>query len=292
MSLLPSIKSEHDDKSKKSCPPGLPTPICSFRPAFLLSNARRKSLLITNSLWSGPRICDLTGGLGIDSWQLSQQAEELIYIERFAEYCRAAEHNFKTLGATNIQILEADVREIVSTLTADTFYIDPARRTECNRRVFALSDCEPDVLQFKNILLPKAGRLILKTSPMADISETLRQLPETTEVHIIAVRNECKEVIFVLENTVTSSPRIRVVTINYTSDGQQQVFSFPWQKEKNKSISSGRRNRRLPLRTECRYSEKRGFQANRHRIQHFKIAFEQSFIHLRAKDREFSGTYF
>lgn len=180
----------------------------------------------------GPRICDLTGGLGIDSWQLSQQAEELIYIERFAEYCRAAEHNFKTLGATNIQILEADVREIVSTLTADTFYIDPARRTECNRRVFALSDCEPDVLQFKNILLPKAGRLILKTSPMADISETLRQLPETTEVHIIAVRNECKEVIFVLENTVTFSPRIRVVTINYTSDGQQQVFSFPWQKEK------------------------------------------------------------
>ena len=184
------------------------------------------------SLVRGPRICDLTGGLGIDSWQLSQQAEELIYIERFAEYCRAAEHNFKTLGATNIQILEADVREIVSTLTADTFYIDPARRTECNRRVFALSDCEPDVLQFKNILLPKAGRLILKISPMADISETLRQLPETTEVHIIAVRNECKEVIFVLENTVTFSPRIRVVTINYTSDGQQQVFSFPWQKEK------------------------------------------------------------
>ena len=73
---------------------------------------------------------------------------------------------------------------------------------------------------------------------MADISETLRQLPETTEVHIIAVRNECKEVIFVLENTVPSSPPIRVVTINYTSDGQQQLFSFPWQKEKTSSFQT------------------------------------------------------
>ena len=162
----------------------------------------------------------------------------MIYIERFPEYCRAAEHNFKTLGATNIQILEADVREIISTLTADTFYIDPARRSECNKRVFALSDCEPDVLQFKNILLPKAKRLILKTSPMADISETLRQLPETTEVHIIAVRNECKEVIFVLENILSSSSPTRVITVNYTSNGQQQLFSFPWEKEKTSSFQA------------------------------------------------------
>lgn len=190
------------------------------------------------SLVRGTRICDLTGGLGIDSWQLSQKAEKLIYIERFPEYCRAAEHNFKTLGATNIQIIEADVREIISTLTADTFYIDPARRSECNKRVFALSDCEPDVLQFKNILLPKARRIILKTSPMADISETLRQLPETTEVHILAVRNECKEVIFILENILSSSPSTRVVTINYTSDGQQQLFSFPWQKEKTSAFQA------------------------------------------------------
>lgn len=184
-------------------------------------------------LITGDCVCDLTGGLGIDSCYFARKAKKVIYIERFPEYCAAAQSNFRVLGINNIQILNADARELAETLTAETFYIDPARRADGNKRVFALADCEPDVIQLKPILLEHAQRLIVKISPMADIDETLRLLPETTEVHVLSVKNECKELLFILEN----HPHIpqRQVTIhaaNYKTDGDCQLFTFTPDEEK------------------------------------------------------------
>ena len=74
-------------------------------------------------------ICDLTGGLGIDSYFLSRKAKHLTYIERFPVYCEAAKHNFSVLEANNITIINADAAQVVDTLPeVDAFYIDPARR--------------------------------------------------------------------------------------------------------------------------------------------------------------------
>ncbi len=126
------------------------------------------------SLLRGENVCDLTGGLGVDSWYFSRKAASVTYIERNPDYCRAAGVNFRMLGAENIRIVEADATVLVGELSADTFYIDPARRATGNRRLFALSDCEPDILALKSLLLPRCTRLIVKTSPMADIGETLR----------------------------------------------------------------------------------------------------------------------
>lgn len=181
----------------------------------------------------GGRVCDLTGGLGIDSWYLSQKAQELVYIERYPDYCRAAEHNFKILGANNIRILQADIRDIVFSLEADTFYIDPARRSDNNKRVFALSACEPDIITLKGQLLSVSRRLIIKTSPMADLSETLRLLPETIEIHILAVKNECKEILFILEKSAHPHlpESVKIFTLNFCPDGQKQEFSYTRQEE-------------------------------------------------------------
>lgn len=193
-----------------------------------------ETALYKQQLLQGTTFCDLTGGLGIDTWYFSLRANSVIYIERFPEYCEAARQNFATLKAGNIQILNADARTVAGTLKADTFYIDPARRTECNKRIFALTDCEPDILQLKPLLLENAQRIIVKVSPMADIEETLRLLPETREIHVLAVRNECKELLFVLENPLDSMTTIplKIQAVNLQPNSEPQVFTFFPEEEK------------------------------------------------------------
>lgn len=197
------------------------------------TTARYKQNLI-----KGKQVCDLTGGLGVDAYFFSRTAEKVVYIERLEEYCRAAEENFRRLGATNIRVLQGDAREQIGSLQADTFYIDPARRSGNNKRLFALSECEPDILSLKDILLQQAKRLIVKISPMADLTETLRLLPETTEIHILSIRNECKEILFVLEpfprNYPAAQPRIK--TVNFPGKGDKQEFEFLPSEEKEAGL--------------------------------------------------------
>lgn len=192
-------------------------------------------------LLKGNSLCDLTGGLGVDCFYLSQQARTATYIERFPNYCEAARHNFSLLGAEHIQVVQADVREIFDTLKADTFYIDPARRTQDNKRAFALADCEPDIVQLKDTLLKNAGRLIVKISPMADLEETLRLLPETVEIHILAVKNECKELLFLLENTFTPPEKVKIVASNLQPNKTPSTFQFYLQEEKEASLITAER---------------------------------------------------
>ncbi len=180
---------------------------CSSEPT-----ARYKQRLLL-----GTACCDLTGGLGVDSYYFSRRPGTAVtYIERHPLYCEAARHNFAALRAPGIRILNADARNLLRDLRTDTCYADPARRADSNRRVFALADCEPDILQLKPLLLENARRLIVKISPMADIGETLRLLPETREVHVISARNECKELLFLLEgdSPSPSAPLIHAIDLH------------------------------------------------------------------------------
>lgn len=192
-----------------------------------------QTALYKQRLLKGNTLCDLTGGLGVDTYYLSQKARQVIYIERFAGYCEAAKHNFDLLKARNIQTINADVREIADTLKADTFYIDPARRADCNKRTYALADCEPDIIRLKPLLLENSQRLIIKISPMADLDETVRLLPETREIHILSVKNECKELLFLLEKeNHCESGKIEIHAVNLSPDAQEQEFVFRQEEEK------------------------------------------------------------
>ncbi len=196
--------------------------------------------LYKQKLLKGNSLYDLTGGLGVDSYYFARQTETVVYIERFPEYCEAARHNFAILQTPFIRVINTDVREIAASLKADTFYIDPARRNKDNKRAFALTDCEPDILQLKNILLENAQRLIIKISPMADLEETLRLLPETREIHILSVKNECKELLFLLENIPSeySSEKVKIYALNLPADNQIPVFAFDLQEEKNTPLQT------------------------------------------------------
>jgi len=190
--------------------------------------ARYKQRLIQ----PGQTVCDLTGGLGIDSYYFSRKAEKVIYIERFGEYCEAARHNFPLLRADNIEILHGDGTELYQeTGPIDVFYIDPARRGEGNKRLYALSECEPDLTRLLPALITKAPKVVAKISPMADIRQTLQLLPGTSTIHVLAVKNECKELLFEIERESGATPIIHCR--NYTTEGLEESFLFDLQQEES-----------------------------------------------------------
>lgn len=136
------------------------------------------------------------------------------------------------MEANNITIINADAAQVVDTLPeVDAFYIDPARRGESNKRVFALQDCEPNLPGLLPALLKRSPHVIAKLSPMADIQMTLELLPGTTSVHVLSVRNECKELLFVVEREADGrEPLVRC--INFGLDGMQS-FSFTLEEERS-----------------------------------------------------------
>ena len=136
-----------------------------------------------------------------------------------------ARHNFQELGCKNIEVVNEDSRcYFEHSSGVDVYYIDTSLRGEGNRRVYALEDCEPNLVEILPLLLQKAPKVLAKISPMADISKTLSLLPGTVEVHVVSVRNECKELLFAIrKDGVENNPLIRCV--NYDLQGNRQVFN-------------------------------------------------------------------
>ena len=152
----------------------------------------------------GSRIADLTGGLGVDSWAFSRVATEVLYNEMKPELAAAADRNFRELGVENVtvrncQIEPGNVSEVLDGFEPDIIFLDPARRAEDGRKVFRLEDCQPDVLRLLPELFSAAPLVLLKLSPMADITLVCRQLGSVREVHVVAADGECKELLLLLE---------------------------------------------------------------------------------------------
>jgi 16S rRNA G966 N2-methylase RsmD len=142
----------------------------------------------------GDSLCDLTGGMGVDFYYMSRGLSSAIYTERQHHLCEAAEHNFKVLGADNVIIREGDGRELPIP-DVDTIYLDPARRAEDGNRVYEIADCEPNIVELQDELLKHCRHLVTKVSPMVDIPRTLTRLHSVTDIHVVAVKGECKEVL-------------------------------------------------------------------------------------------------
>jgi hypothetical protein len=171
-------------------------------------------------------LCDLTGGLGVDAYYFAQKLERVTYVERSKACFEAAMHNFSVLRADTITGCHATAEDwLAESGAADVFYLDPARRRAGNTRVFALADCEPDLLTLLPALLRRAPKVIVKLSPMLDLRHTLALLPETVEVHVVSVKNECKELLFVL-TPEKSPPEPLIYCANYTTTGAEQLFRF------------------------------------------------------------------
>jgi hypothetical protein len=160
---------------------------------------------------SGDTLVDLTGGLGIDSYFLSEKFKTAYYVENQKELCDLAEHNFTVLGR-KITVVNDDSESFLSNNQKfDLIFIDPARRDIYNRKMVSLHDCSPDVVD----LVETHGRaslhgttMLIKLSPMLDISVIINELPNIAEIHIVAVKNECKEVLVLLRPEYNGEPLV------------------------------------------------------------------------------------
>lgn len=150
---------------------------------------------------------DITGGFGVDFSYMAIGASNAVYVERQEVLCEAARHNMPLLGLQNAEIVNGDSTELLKrneTREHLIIYADPARRDDAGRKTVAIEDCTPDICSMQDELLSRADYLIVKLSPMLDITQALRSLHNVREVHVVSVKGECKELLFVLSSVVES----------------------------------------------------------------------------------------
>ena len=171
-------------------------------------------------------LVDLTGGFGVDFSYMAPLFGRAVYIERQGRLCDAVRHNMPLLGIAHAEVVCGDCTQIIKVISrAALVYADPARRSASGGRTYAVADCTPDMLAMKEMLLEKADFIMIKLSPMLDISHTLQLLPHTTAIHVLSVRNECKELLFEIErDALEEEPK--VYCLNFTSNGREMRFAF------------------------------------------------------------------
>ena len=181
------------------------------------------------SLVKGRTLVDLTGGLGVDCSFLSSNFEQVDYVERQAGLAEIAEHNFEVLGlSSKITVHTGDGVDFLQKMNkVDVIYLDPARRDNHGGKVVSIADCEPDVSRLEDLLLQKADTVLIKLSPMLDVKLACQTLHHVQAVHIIAVNNECKELLLLLSKTThLDLEEIPFFCVNIGKSGETQCFSF------------------------------------------------------------------
>lgn len=175
------------------------------------------------SIIEGQSLCDMTGGMGVDFWYMSEGMERAIYTERSEWLCEVAKHNFQMLQTLRPEyvIRCGDGRELPIP-SVDVIYLDPARRAGDGSRVYAMEDCEPNIVEWQDELLQHAKTVLVKLSPMVDLTDVLSKLKGVTEVHIVAVKNECKEVLVKQAYALGDFPHAECVTMH--------CVDFVWEK--------------------------------------------------------------
>ena len=185
------------------------------------------------SLLKGNTLVDLTGGFGVDFSFMARRFRQATYVERQTHLVELAEHNFKKLGLTDkITAVASDgVDYLYQMPPVDVLYLDPSRRDRRGGKVVAMNDCEPNISTLEPLLTKKAKTTLVKLSPMFDISLAMKALKHISAIHIVAVNNECKELLLVLEKGVRFAyAQIPIRCVNLTKEGIQSL-AFTEQEE-------------------------------------------------------------
>lgn len=184
---------------------------------------------------SGKLMIDLTGGFGVDSFYLSQNFERAIYCEQQEELAVIAANNLEILAPGKFEIFKGDGLDFLekSTEHFDLIYADPARRGKGNQKMYRLQDCEPDVVSAWELMKSKSDRILIKASPMLDISQSLTELPDIQKVRVISVKNEVKELLLEWskgkENSKSSRSEVEIEAVDL---GEKEAhFNFSLSEE-------------------------------------------------------------
>lgn len=171
-------------------------------------SSERSAQLKTQHLPQGRMCIDLGGGFGVDTLYLAKKFAQVIYVEQSKDLCQIVEHNCKALGINNVKTVNLSADEFIDTLQikVDLIFLDPARRDENQNRIFQFEDCSPNIIELKEDLKERANRIVIKASPLIDISLAYTQYPDFKGCQVIGINNECKEVLF---HTYENLPQIK-----------------------------------------------------------------------------------
>ncbi len=177
-------------------------------------------------------LTDLTGGYGIDFCYMAADLTHAVYVEQQEVLCHSARHNFPILGLQNAIVINSSCEDFWQKQCIDKktenhhtrmIFLDPARRNKQGGKVFSISECTPDVTLLQDSLLANADYVLLKLSPMLDIAQALRQLHNVIEVHVVSVKGECKELLFLMARD--SDKAITYHCVNLENDDDDFVIS-------------------------------------------------------------------
>lgn len=184
----------------------------------------------------GDSIIDITGGFGVDCYKFSKYFNKVVHCEIHAELSKIVTHNYKQLNIKNIKTIATNGIEYLKSNSEnfDCIYIDPSRRNDIKGKVFLLKDCLPNVPEQLDFLFTKSNRILIKNSPMLDISSTINELRFVKEIHVVALENEVKELLFLLEKGYQKT--IEIKTVNLSKKGNQ-YFNFEYQSVANSEYS-------------------------------------------------------
>lgn len=162
-----------------------------------------------------PRIADLTGGIGVDSWAFSRIASEILHNEADSLLSECAGKNLTELGVRNLRrtslfIDESSISPLLGEFSPDIVFLDPARRSSTGGKLFLIEDCSPDVLKLREALFRHCRFILVKLSPMADISMACSRLGHVREVHCVGSDGECKELLIVMDRDYDGEHRLLV----------------------------------------------------------------------------------
>jgi hypothetical protein len=198
-----------------------------------------KTALHKSHLVSGENLIDLSGGFGVDDYYFAKKMKQVIHCEINAELSAIVKHNYEALGITNVQCLAGDSLETLRQAKQqfDWIYIDPSRRNDAKGKVFLLKDCLPNVLELLDFYFQFAANVMIKTAPILDIAAGASELQNVAAIHIVAIENEVKELLWILKKDFNQATKIyatnliknntEVVTFTLNQPGNTVAYSLP-----------------------------------------------------------------
>ena len=175
------------------------------------------------SIVQGKDLADITGGFGVDCFFFSEKFKDIHHFELNNSLSNIAKHNFNTFHINNVTCFSEDGLIGLAKSFYDVIYVDPSRRHQSKGKVFFLNDCEPNIPENLELLFKHCNTILVKTSPMLDITVGLKELKYVSELHIVAVNNEVKELLWLLNINMEVIPKVK--TINFSKNTNEE-FDF------------------------------------------------------------------
>ena len=184
----------------------------------------------------GTNLIDLTGGFGIDDYYFCKKVDNVTHCEINEELSKIVQHNFSKLETNNIKCINLNSTDFLNKTNEnyDNIYVDPSRRSDLKGKVFMLKDCEPNVPELLSLYFSKSDNILVKTAPILDIQAGINELKNVKEVHIVALENEVKELLWKLENQYTGA--IKIFSVNIEKENIETIETI-FSKEYNATYS-------------------------------------------------------